>query len=83
MKPTNSIGAENLIEFVTSVLQEWKRCIFCGNPPSAKNKEHVVPKWLIELTGDPKREWYLGLYFGEPRLEEACSVDDKIQWLRA
>ena len=24
-------------------------------PPTEKNKEHVLPRWLIEMTGDPKR----------------------------
>lgn len=33
-----------------------KVCVFCGKPPSAKTKEHVIPKWLIELTGSPKRQ---------------------------
>lgn len=32
-----------------------KFCIFCGNIPEQKNKEHVLPQWLIKLTGDPKR----------------------------
>ncbi len=32
-----------------------KFCIFCGKKPENKNKEHVLPQWLIELTGDPKR----------------------------
>jgi hypothetical protein len=32
-----------------------KFCIFCGKPPSDKNKEHVLPRWLLSLTGDPKR----------------------------
>ena len=32
-----------------------KFCIFCGKKPKNKNKEHVLPQWLIELTGDPKR----------------------------
>jgi hypothetical protein len=30
-------------------------CVFCGNPPENKNREHILPKWLLELTGDPKR----------------------------
>ncbi len=55
-----------MADFITSVLQFEKRCIFCGKPPSDKNKEHVIPQWLIELTGDSKREWYLGLKFAEP-----------------
>jgi hypothetical protein len=32
-----------------------KKCIFCGEKPVEKNKEHVLPKWLLELSGDPKR----------------------------
>jgi hypothetical protein len=32
-----------------------KFCVFCGESPQEKNKEHVLPKWLIEMTGDPKR----------------------------
>lgn len=27
-----------------------KFCVFCGNPPQDKNKEHIIPKWLIKLT---------------------------------
>lgn len=30
-------------------------CIFCGQRPINKNKEHVLPRWLLEMTGDPKR----------------------------
>jgi hypothetical protein len=37
-----------------------KRCIFCGKPPVDKNKEHVIPQWLIKLTGDPKRITTIG-----------------------
>ncbi|GFD70119.1 hypothetical protein [Alteromonas sp. KUL106] len=37
-----------------------KVCVFCGEKPDGKSKEHVVPRWLIELTGDPKREALLG-----------------------
>lgn len=37
-----------------------KLCVFCGNKPQSKNKEHVIPQWLLELTGDPKRIFYLG-----------------------
>src|SRR5262249_14984502 len=41
-----------------------KYCVFCGAPPTDKNKEHVVPKWLIDLTGDPNRKVRLGFRFG-------------------
>lgn len=30
-------------------------CIFCGEPPEEKNREHPLPQWLLALTGDPKR----------------------------
>ncbi len=32
-----------------------KNCVFCGQRPDNKTKEHVIPRWLIEATGDPKR----------------------------
>ena len=32
-----------------------KFCVFCGESPEDKNREHVLPTWLIEMTGDPKR----------------------------
>lgn len=32
-----------------------KVCIFCGGQLQSKNLEHVLPRWLIELTGNPKR----------------------------
>jgi len=33
-----------------------KYCVFCGNKPEGKNKEHVIPHWLIKKTGDPNRQ---------------------------
>src|SRR6516165_4164528 len=38
-----------------------KFCVFCGGRPKGKNKEHVLPRWLLELTGDPTRPANLGL----------------------
>lgn len=44
-------------------------CIFCGAPPEAKNKEHPLPRWLLSMTGDPKRvvshgyQWSTGRLF--------------------
>lgn len=32
-----------------------KFCVFCGGVPESKNKEHVLPQWLLSLTGDPNR----------------------------
>ena len=30
-------------------------CVFCGQQPVKKNREHVMPEWLLKMTGDPKR----------------------------
>lgn len=38
-----------------------KYCVFCGQKPNNKTKEHVIPHWLIALTGDPNRKVNLGL----------------------
>ncbi|HEX8015803.1 MAG TPA: hypothetical protein VF465_11265, partial [Flavobacterium sp.] len=32
-----------------------KFCVFCGEKPVDKNKEHVIPQWLIKYTGEPNR----------------------------
>ena len=37
-----------------------KFCVFCGEKPEEKSVEHIIPKWLIELTGNPKRKAYFG-----------------------
>lgn len=47
-----------------------KVCIFCGNPPSDKNKEHVLPQWLISATGKPARKVYLGRDWSSPDLKK-------------
>lgn len=36
-------------------------CVFCGEAPNSKTNEHVVPYWLLELTGDPRRVVKLGI----------------------
>lgn len=36
-------------------MENLKFCVFCGLPPQDKNKEHILPQWLLSLTGDPKR----------------------------
>lgn len=36
-------------------LADKRLCVFCGKAPDAKTREHVVPYWLLEATGDPKR----------------------------
>jgi hypothetical protein len=47
-----------------------KVCVFCGNRPSGKNREHVIPKWLIALTGKPNRRVYLGRNWSDPNLSQ-------------
>ncbi|MBP3340577.1 MAG: hypothetical protein J6L47_02845 [Alphaproteobacteria bacterium] len=37
-----------------------KFCVFCGNPPENKNAEHIIPQWLIEMTGKKSRPCHLG-----------------------
>jgi len=34
--------------------------VFCGKKPKGKNNEHIIPRWLIEFTGDPNRVVQIG-----------------------
>ncbi|WP_291127581.1 hypothetical protein [Flavobacterium sp. UBA7682] len=71
-----------------------KFCVFCGEKPVDKNKEHIIPQWLIKYTGNPKRITLLGkkegkeikfswLNFVFPACEECNSnfgkIENKIQ----
>lgn len=40
-------------------------CVFCGESPEEKNREHVLPEWLLKLTGDPKRTAVFGVDFNK------------------
>lgn len=42
-----------------------KFCVFCGEFPENKNREHVLPQWLIKMTGDPKRMATFGVDFNK------------------
>ena len=42
-----------------------KKCIFCGRLMTEKTKEHVVPKWLIEMTGDKNRIAWFGIDYSK------------------
>ncbi|MBZ5667545.1 MAG: hypothetical protein LAO30_23470 [Acidobacteriia bacterium] len=46
-----------------------KFCVFCGEAPQEKNKEHVLPAWLIEMTGDPGHEAHFGIDFTKEPLK--------------
>lgn len=32
-----------------------KTCVFCGAPPEGKSVEHIIPEWLLALTGGRNR----------------------------
>jgi len=51
-------------------------CIFCGERPESKTSEHVLPQWLIELTGNPKRT----AKFGYKHLENGQFVERKFSF---
>lgn len=40
-----------------------KVCIFCGQPPQDKNKEHIIPKWLMKLTDTENKSMIVGINF--------------------
>lgn len=40
-----------------------KFCIFCGENPETKTKEHIIPLWVLKMTGDPNRKTNLGLIY--------------------
>lgn len=43
--------------------RDLKFCVFCGKEPLPKTVEHIIPKWLIEITGDRKREAWFGPFW--------------------
>ena len=48
-------------EFLKKRMRSRSRlCIFCGRTPHDRNNEHIIPQWLIDLTGAPSREISLG-----------------------
>jgi hypothetical protein len=47
-----------------------KFCVFCGGRPSDKTREHVVPQWLLKMTGDPGRSAYFGRDWLSPNLDK-------------
>lgn len=48
-------------------LTEKRHCVFCGERANDKTREHVVPYWLLELTGDPHRVVTLGQNYQKDR----------------
>src|SRR5437016_72315 len=43
-------------------------CVFCGERPRSRSREHIIPQWLIKLTGDPNRQIYVGRAWYRPTL---------------
>jgi hypothetical protein len=52
-----------------------KMCVFCGKRPQVKTMEHVLPTWLIRMTGDPKRTVTFGSYNWKTRQPRSLSFD--------
>lgn len=46
-------------------IAEGRFCVFCGRTPNGKTREHVVPYWLLEMTGDPHRHVTFGQDFAK------------------
>ncbi|MGA2785463.1 MAG: hypothetical protein ABSF09_12265 [Candidatus Bathyarchaeia archaeon] len=44
-------------------------CVFCGAKPETRTREHIIPQWLIELTGDPKRKAIFGPFWNTAKRE--------------
>lgn len=36
-----------------------KFCVFCGNKPQDKNLEHIIPQWLIKMTGRERKDVFV------------------------
>lgn len=45
-----------------------KFCVFCGQEPESKNREHVIPSWLIRRTGNPNRNVALVKDWARPEM---------------
>lgn len=56
-----------------------KFCIFCGEKPKNKNKEHILPKWLIKMTGDETRNISLGAIMTYNEMQKEDFVDKFIK----
>src|SRR4051812_29407260 len=51
-----------------------KFCMFCGEKPVDKNREHVLGKWLLSITGDVKRPFRFSIDFNTKK-ERVFSAD--------
>ena len=66
---------------IRRLLSRPRVCIFCGQPPTGNTREHIIPRWLIEHTGDPRRKILLwpftsqSVISGRPNPFKAFSFD--------
>lgn len=44
-------------------MNNQKFCVFCGEIPDRKNREHILPQWLLKMTGNPKRVVNFGINY--------------------
>lgn len=52
-----------------------KKCIFCGKTMEEKTKEHVIPQWLIKMTGDKNRVATFGIDYSKIFNDEIAKED--------
>jgi hypothetical protein len=55
-----------------------KFCVFCGKKPSPKTDEHIIPKWLISLTGNPKRDCHITYFSPDPEIVDRAIPFDQL-----
>jgi hypothetical protein len=60
------------------LVAKTKKCVFCGAPlvKAARTKEHILPIWLLKMTGDLDRQFRVGsdLQTGEEWIRPASSL---------
>ncbi|MEP1883026.1 MAG: hypothetical protein ABJJ38_19125, partial [Roseibium sp.] len=52
---TGKLHSKGICRMGKAGREKRRHCVFCGKPASSKNREHILPKWLLKLTGDPRR----------------------------
>jgi hypothetical protein len=63
------LDQRDVAAYIASLPKVSRTCVFCGQPPQDKNNEHVIPQWLLKLTGDENRVAWFGFDHakGKPR----------------
>ena len=55
---------------VTSSKRLGRQCVFCGQAPDGETLEHVIPDWLIKLTGPVGRKARFGVDWRTGKIRE-------------